>query len=788
MDSSSPLLRFSTDDLDLIVSCKAYDALWEKARKCMRCDDSNEPLQSTYSWDDESSVLLVNGEVVPMGVKAPSVFFENSDYHFWISFKKGVTDAYIDSPLKIVSDCFEFNEGAEVLFGTLNFGNDIGRSDLKIAYKLKGGSKRHCTFRFDVLSVKIDYHKDLQEIITDIEQEYRMLTIDFFRRTYHQFREDANGSTPAVIWWQVFGDIEEDFLNAAKTIIDRPHNRLHQHVEYLRADRLKLLSPQLEEELAEHRQEDAHIYRTEVPELNVDTFENRFLKFAVRSVQQKYEELSKKVKADYAKQASDKFIDHINDMNEELKRLSFHPFFRMVGTFKGMTQENLVLKQATGYSQIYHDWILLSTSYSFEDGIRSLQLKNIAQLYEIWCFIEVKNIVKDIIYGKMSPQEEQQHMAEGLIDNNSRTELANHFVYDLSQGKNSKVIFSQKDDEGNLYELAEVIYNPEQGKTDNDRNPNIENAVSVTVKQKPDIVLRLDRKDMNEKFLLTYLFDAKYRIDYVGEGEHAYDTPPEDAINQMHRYRDAIYYEDPKHHSTGLKKEVIGGYILFPGNGQREDIEARAGFYKSISKVNIGAFPLRSGNMESRSLLIEFIEELIDRKNTIQVLQEVIPQKGTSLSVGEDGEVLAVKVDKNSQAYARFKNGFRDVLYYFGNLSNEEAAEVRNINFRKFSFFVPVFSDHFSHYVANIYIIESATISSRKDIARMLDDPDVDKYSDADIRPMLKLSHCMSLYGQQGMMRLKEGIIKPFRWGFHDFKSIGKLMDATEQAPDEDPS
>lgn len=39
------------------------------------------------------------------------------------------------------------------------------------------------------------------------------------------------------------------------------------------------------------------------------------------------------------------------------------------------------------------------------------------------------------------------------------------------------------------------------------------------------------------------------------------DVPPDDAINQMHRYRDALYY-DPKQEGLPIKKEVLGGYIL----------------------------------------------------------------------------------------------------------------------------------------------------------------------------------------------------------------------------------
>ena len=65
--------------------------------------------------------------------------------------------------------------------------------------------------------------------------------------------------------------------------------------------------------------------------------------------------------------------------------------------------------------------------------------------------------------------------------------------------------------------------------------------------------------------------------------------PPDDAINQMHRYRDAICYRD--YVEAPLKKEVIGGYILFPGDGEPADVEVSK-FYQTIKEVNIGAFPL----------------------------------------------------------------------------------------------------------------------------------------------------------------------------------------------------
>ena len=76
----------------------------------------------------------------------------------------------------------------------------------------------------------------------------------------------------------------------------------------------------------------------------------------------------------------------------------------------------------------------------------------------------------------------------------------------------------------------------------------------------------------------TYLFDAKYRIDDKQDQER-YDVPPENAINQMHRYRDAIYYTEKGQDRAHLKKEIIAGYVLFPGRIPLEAMDEESGEY-----------------------------------------------------------------------------------------------------------------------------------------------------------------------------------------------------------------
>lgn len=233
-----------------------------------------------------------------------------------------------------------------------------------------------------------------------------------------------------------------------------------------------------------------------------------------------------------------------------------------------------------------------------------LQTKDIATLYEIWCFIEVSHIVKELI-----------GLNDEDVEHQNRMEMNGLFTWELGKGEHSKILF-RKDN----VELAELVYNPKHTDKEND-DVSIQNFIVPTVPQKPDIVLQLTKNDLQKDMKMTYLFDAKYRIEGRVNGV---DTPPDDAINQMHRYRDAIYYQE--HKGEMLKKEVIGGYILFPGDGERTEVEVSK-FYKTINQVNIGAFPLRPKDEENRKLLVNFIRELINA-NATDLLDDSIPQKG----------------------------------------------------------------------------------------------------------------------------------------------------------------
>ena len=619
----------------MIVECTKFDGIWNKAKGNV----GEDKLYSTYSWSE--GVVSVKRTMdadhetdIEQGVSAPATFFDNMDYPIWIEFNDYVNDAQFGSILQNDNDRFSFRR--HILAGVVNYKNEIGRSEIQITYKV-GKETRTFRFGFEVLSTKLDYHEHWRVIVEDIEREYRMLSLDYMRRTFHGFSPDQNGEHPDIVWWSVFEGEQQKFIKACKSIIDRPRHRLHGEEVYLRADKLKQTPHNIENWLAEHRQEPAYLYRVEQQIQSNDTQENRFLKFALHQIGKRYEKLRQRIEA--VRTASDTMKAAMLATSETLKRLQHHPFFRTIGRFKGMSQESMVLQKATGYSLVYRTWNLLRRAYSLNDGLYRLQTKDIATLYEIWCFIEVSHIVK-----------EQLHLEDENVEHRNRMEMNGIFSWELGKGEHSRILF-RKDG----IELAELVYNPKNADKEND-NVGMKNLVVPTVPQKPDIVLQLTKNDLQQGMKMTYLFDAKYRIDGRDNGV---DTPPEDAINQMHRYRDAIYYKD--YDANALKKEVIGGYILFPGDGDPDGV-AVSKFYKTIKEVNIGAFPLRPKDVENRKLLENFIEELIQAKS-YETIAHVIPQKGTYVEVGN--RVLIGLVKEDNIQYQAFADGTA-TLYYTG--------------------------------------------------------------------------------------------------------------------------
>ena len=626
-------------------------------------------------------------------IRHEAVFFENTEYPLIV---RGHGKALQDLSLAINDhlrtdgkDKSTIISTGDELYGSLNFHNQVGMTDFCISYRVKGEEQaKELKFITEVLSYKLDYRSDLKTIISDIEHEYAMLSTSFLKDTYLSMRQGTGENNP-LIWWQIFKSCYKDIMTAARQIIDRPKRRLRSVAKYERAERMAYVPRELENEYQTHRDNPAHLYRTEELTLSHDTTENRFLKYAIREMTHRFAVVKEHIMTAMHLDDPKRIDTSLEEMENELTRLSNNAFFRGVGQFKGFTQDNLVMKQAQGYKTILEKWVELQQGYELEDGMRKLEVKDICDLYEIWCFIKVKDIVQDVM----------KELGKDAKPKVNGRDITSDFIPQLVYGGSVSFINQSG------IELASVCYNAEVrgGKS----NSAISGTSTMTTVQRPDIVLRLS-KQAEGSMKFTYLFDAKYRIADTDGGDSSYDNrydvPPADAIDQMHRYRDAIYYTEEGRDHDHLKKEIIAGYVLFPGRIPLEALDTEHGDYyyqQSNRLIGIGAFPLRpdqerhaadgsvivNANSPEQALRRQIRHWLEDGNGRERLLEESIAQKGLEYSDEpvNKGTFYIASVDSHVNAAKRLVLDGRGKIFFSGYKSI-----LSGVDFQKIKYFAPV--------------------------------------------------------------------------------------------------
>lgn len=648
------ILKIIHSDFELLVDCSNFESTFKKAQKKQShlTTDSNYFISegTLFLYDFESKNLAKSS-----GKDTCPVFFENKEYHISVEFNKydSIDKAKLVSHLKELEEKFLFRPKHNLLSGTINFGNDIGKSRIAIRYS-KNGIAKEFNFEFEVFPTKLNYKADHHTILSDINKQYPKLVLDFLKKTYTGFKEGRTVNTD-LIWWKIFGGLYEQFVNASKLILNKPHSRIVRQTRLLKADKIIHWTPALEEQFHQFNHIPNKNYRAEYKNLSSDTAENRFFKHAVIQTTKRFIRLKTVITTSYKNEISETFLNELEIMEKSLMMFSSHPFLKTIGTFQGIKQESQVLQKASGYSDIYKAWIMLNSGIKFLEGIQKIELKNIAELYQIWCFLEIKWILDQ----KLDHLKHDITLAEIKVDD---------FVFKIERGIKSQVSYI-KNENGSEKERIDLYHDLSFDLT------NLNKVKSFTVKQKPDIVLNITKNDLKTNYVLTYLFDAKYRI-ASDENNDSPDFPTEDSINQMHRYRDAIYYINKENPIP--EKEVLGAYVLFPGMDAPETVK-NLDYFNSIQQVNIGAFPLSPGNVQSKILLEEQLHSvLFDETPTL--IKRVSPHKELVFEWSNPAVFIGyVPNDDRAACYRTNEKPF----YYTGKIDTE------TIDLTRFKYFAP---------------------------------------------------------------------------------------------------
>jgi len=613
------LIRLETKEWELTVWCsditrrqrtlsntlqrRGLDAI---PRSTLRLEQPVE-VQSLSVIDKDLNIS--EGESINSILLPQALFFENFQYHFEWVFKDKVDEAKLIHKLQAINNSFRFSSrnNTYVFTGTINTGNDLGWFGLPFIYQTNGQLYKQ-TVSFEVLPVKMDLYTDLEGMYRAIDSNYPLWRFSLANKTQQSVSKGEGRGYFPLLWLAYFEELRKKMMAGLKVITNVPHSRLQTISHKVKADRLKgRLSHKMVEQIKQDHEQGLYQkrYQQNRKQLSVDTPENRFIKMVVKTTKNRLEEFYSKLTLNNLKSdqpvISDEFLETLQGWSLPLKKIQSQSFLNDVGDFTGLTKESLVLQQKTGYSTVYRVWQELKFYLDAFAGQSSVSMKSIAEIYEVWCFLELRRILIDQLgFKELAKRKAQLQLKD--------------FEYGLKDGMGGAFEFVR--DDGIKVRLAhEPIF-----------KVNTKPIRTWQVPQKPDILLEVSFPD-NRQFI--WVFDAKYRIKPERESddglveydENAFSEQlvPEDAINQMHRYRDALIHINDNN-SNQKSRPVCGAFALYPGffsNGQIVNP-----YKDAIKEIGIGAFPLLpSASGDGSKWLADFLVNQIGKPTDYDAYQ-----------------------------------------------------------------------------------------------------------------------------------------------------------------------
>jgi len=287
----------------------------------------------------------------------------------------------------------------------------------------------------------------------------------------------------------------------------------------------------------------------------VDVPENRFVKAFLGEAESIIEQVRALALRMNPGHFRDRLLADAERMTRTLAPVRKHPLWQEVSALRRLPAESQVLQRSRGYREIFRSFIRLRQSANLlplSDAATQhlLEIKDIAELYEMWCFFEVERQVSlalgrpPILAEPFTVGDLGAHLGRGL-----------RIAWDGGVELFYNLCFSRKRDDW-----------------------------SYSVQLRPDVVLRVHREGGYE----DHVFDAKFKVRRIAT--EVDDGDEEDRgvfkradLYKMHAYRDAL-------------PSVRSAWVLYPGTelrffGLAGDIVLAIGRIQ-VPLAGVGAVPL----------------------------------------------------------------------------------------------------------------------------------------------------------------------------------------------------
>ncbi|MDG0872131.1 restriction endonuclease-like protein [Paenibacillus thiaminolyticus] len=514
------------------------------------------------------------------------LFYETQAYEL-------VVEKKADLPLTFYHEHIQLRQavkplGSRILSGILRFTNEIGLTELEL--QLYGETLLR--IQLEIFPSKLDYKCDYLLILNDVNAQISNLAFDFLRKTFHFSGLKETKHQSLTEFFVILQQLFTQMLEAVGRIQAAPHTKLQSEYSKVEAARIRKADKGNMAYVAKHphllqqagvngiisihdkRYNPSHLLEQR-RRVSFDTPENRFVRWVFLRMEQKLKRIRVSL-LNMQRTRDEHLLRRLDQMHNQIRRVIQQDFLQ-VGEMKQMSL-SLVLQMAPGYREVYRYYLMLMKGLSIQTDLFRLSVKDLAQLYEYWCFLKIHHLLS----------EKYELIQQDII----KVNRGGLFVtLDRSRKATVKYRNPRNGEEFTLY------YNALPA-----------GEVSKTLSQRPDTVLTLKKNESATEY--KYIFDAKYRLNPAYEGtpywsRHKQPGPEEEDINTMHRYRDAIVYEDPA--TKTYERTMFGAYVLFPYANEEKFQHHR--FYKSIELINIGALPFLPN---ATKLMEKFLDEIID--------------------------------------------------------------------------------------------------------------------------------------------------------------------------------
>ncbi|MFQ2057043.1 DUF2357 domain-containing protein [Aeromonas veronii] len=552
----------------------------------------SQPLSITLAEADGCPLELPDDQALSALVLPTPLLYENCFYEFEWEFLHNVSEGS-DAPrlehhLQRICESFRFKSrrGSQELLGGFNTGNDVGTLALPFSYQPKPAAgktaRTQLTLWFEVYPVKLDIRRDVPLIHQVLDEQYPYWRFTLNSATSQQGGRSQRKAEPfPLLWLAHFEALHKDLERGIRQIINAPHSRLQSKTEYLLAARMK--RPPRPKQAEQIRQDlDNGIerrYRVERKQLTTDTPENRFIKFVLERTGRMLQQLTQQGDRTLLSRA---FFDRLKAWSKPLDQALAHPLMQEIGPAAVLQRESLVLQQKSGYSTVYRVWQQLRLYLDALGNDAVAGVRSMDQLYELWCVIEVRRIILTLGFTEVKAP------AFNFTRDGWDTRLAEGMKYCWEYLRVADGVKLKLAHEPRFHKTNKPVH-------------------SLLVPQKPDILIEATTGS-GDTFI--WLFDAKYRVDN-GTQDDPRDRVPDDAINQMHRYRDALLYQ--KQDDPIPSRPTFGAFALYPGFMSQQP-GTKNPYQEEIDRIGIGAFALLPAEDHSGSCWLQtFLEQKLGK-------------------------------------------------------------------------------------------------------------------------------------------------------------------------------